>query len=397
MTPLMRRREFLAATVAATVAVAVRGGEPAAPLRVAVIGHTGRGNYGHGLDTMWRRLPETTVVAVADADAKGLDGALKKLEVTRGFRDYRQMLAETKPDIVAVAPRHVDQHRDMILAAVQAGVRGIYLEKPFCRTPAEADEIIAACESRHVRLAVAHRNRWHPVLPVLRQLISSGTLGRVLEIRARGKEDHRGGALDLWVLGSHLVNLATVFAGAPVSCTATLLQGGRLVTKTDVTEGAEGVGPLAGDEIHARFEMESGIPLFFDSIKGAGVPAAGFGIQIVGTQGVFDLRVDEEPVAHFLAGNPFQPAKESRRWVPVTTAGIGQPEPIPELGRLLAQHVIPGRDLIAAMQEGRETLCGAREAATTIEMICSVFESHRLNGQRVPLPLRSRVNPLSRL
>ncbi len=393
----MKRREFLTATAVASVAVAIRAAESASPLRVAVIGHTGRGNYGHGLDTMWRRLPETTIVAVADADAKGLEGALKKLEVTRGFRDYGQMLAETKPDIVAIAPRHVDQHRDMILAAVETGARGIYVEKPFCRTPAEADEIIAACERRQVRVAVAHRNRWHPVLPVLQQLISDGAIGRVLEIRARGKEDHRGGALDLWVLGSHLFNLATVFAGAPVACAATLWQGGRLVTKADITEGAEGVGPLAGDEIHARFEMESGIPLFFDSIKGAGVPEAGFGIQIVGTQGVFDLRVDEEPVAQLLAGNPFQPVKEARPWVPVTTAGIGAPEPIPELGRLLAQHVIPGRDLSAAVQEGRETLCGARDAATTIEMICGVFESHRLKGQHVPLPLRSRVNPLARL
>jgi len=393
----MKRREFLTAAAAASVALAIRAAESASPLRVAVIGHTGRGNYGHGLDTMWRRLPATMIVAVADADAKGLEGALKKLEVTRGFRDYRQMLAETKPDIVAIAPRHIDQHRDMILAAVEAGVRGIYLEKPFCRTPAEADEIVAACEQRKVRLAVAHRNRWHPVLPVLQRLIADGAIGRVLEIRARGKEDHRGGSLDLWVLGSHLFNLATVFAGAPVAGTATLWQSGRLVTKADVTEGAEGVGPLAGDEVHARFEMESGIPLFFDSIKGAGVSAAGFGIQIVGTQGLFDLRVDEEPVAHLLAGNPFQPVKEARQWVPVTTAGIGQPEPIPELGRLMAQHVIPGRDLIAAIQEGRETLCGPRDAATTIEMICAVFESHRLNGQRVSLPLGSRVNPLARL
>ena len=29
--------------------------------RVAVIGRTGRGNYGHGLDTVWLNLPETEV------------------------------------------------------------------------------------------------------------------------------------------------------------------------------------------------------------------------------------------------------------------------------------------------------------------------------------------------
>ena len=27
--------------------------------RVGVIGSTGRGNYGHGLDTVWRELPKT--------------------------------------------------------------------------------------------------------------------------------------------------------------------------------------------------------------------------------------------------------------------------------------------------------------------------------------------------
>ena len=47
--------------------------------------------------------------------------AKKKLKLERGFADYRQMLAEVKPDVVAVAPRHVDEHRDMTLAAIEAG------------------------------------------------------------------------------------------------------------------------------------------------------------------------------------------------------------------------------------------------------------------------------------
>ncbi|NDA68510.1 MAG: hypothetical protein EBY09_18060 [Verrucomicrobia bacterium] len=82
-------------------------------LRVAVIGHTGRGDYGHGLDTMWEKLPETELVAVADADVKGLAAAQQKLKVTRGFTDYRKMLAEVKPDVVAIGMRHADQHRDV--------------------------------------------------------------------------------------------------------------------------------------------------------------------------------------------------------------------------------------------------------------------------------------------
>jgi predicted dehydrogenase len=393
----MNRRQFISTTAAVSVALATRAADANSKFRVAVIGHTGRGNYGHGLDTMWAQLPETEIIAVADADAKGLELELKKLKMGKGFADYRKMLAETKPDIVAIGPRQIDQHRDMTLAAIESGARGIYIEKPFCRTPAEADELVAVCERRKVRLAVAHRNRWHPVLPVLQKLIAEDALGRVLEIRTRGKEDQRGGSLDLWVLGCHLFNLATFFAGKPMTCSAAVLQDGKHVTRADIKQGDEGVGPLAGNEVHARFETVSGIPVFFDSIANAGVRTAGFGVQFIGTKGIIDLRIDAEPLAHFRAGNPFQPANEPRAWVPVTTAGIGQTEPIANLGRLMAAHVIAGRDLIAAIREGREPLCSARDGALTVEMICAVFESHRLGGTRVTLPLKTRQNPLTLL
>src|SRR5206468_12082759 len=109
----MTRRHFLCTAAASTLAFGARAAEPR--LRVAVIGHTGKGDYGHGLNTMWLSMPETEIVGVADADATGLAGALKKLKVTAGFADYRELLAKTKPDIVAVCPRQAGEHRDMAL------------------------------------------------------------------------------------------------------------------------------------------------------------------------------------------------------------------------------------------------------------------------------------------
>ena len=392
----MNRRHFFTTAAAASLTLnshAADGGK----LRVAVIGHTGRGNYGHGIDTMWLSVPETEIVAVADADAAGLAAELKKLKVTKGYADYRVMLNEAKADIVAIGPRHIDQHRDMCLAAIEAGARGIYMEKPFCRTPAEADEIVAACEKKGVKLALAHRNRWHPVLPVVAKLLKDGAIGRVLEIRARGKEDARGGSLDLWVLGGHLLNAASYLAGKPVSCTATVLKDEHPVTKADVKEGDEGIGLLAGNEVHARFEMESGIPVFFDSIHDAGNKQAGFGLQVIGTLGIIDLRIDTEPLGQILTGSPFKPTSEPRAWVPISTAGIGKPEPIANLGKEVMGHLTGARDLLAAMRDNRQPLCSAEEGRTTIEMICAVFESHRLGGQRAAWPLQTRENPLARL
>ena len=391
----MNRRDFLALGIATGISIAARGEEK--KFRVGIIGHTGRGNYGHGLDTMWAQVPESTLAAVADADATGLAAAQKKLGGIAGFADYRTMLAETKPDIVVVAPRFVDEHHAMILAAIEGGARGIYVEKPFCRTAAEADEIIAACEKRNVKLAIAHRNRYHPVLATVAALVKDGTIGRLLELRGRGKEDDRGGALDLWVLGCHVMSLVHFFGGKPVACSATLLQDGRPVTRDDVKDGAEGTGPIAGNEVHARFETESGVPAFFESVQKAGVKSAGFGLQLIGTGGVIDLRFDADPVAHFREGNPFQPSAEPRAWIPISSVGIGKPEPIPNAGKLVMNHVTPGRDLIAAIREDRAPLCSAEDGRMIVEMISAVFESHRLGGARVTFPLKTRQAPLSLL
>ncbi|MCC6883632.1 MAG: Gfo/Idh/MocA family oxidoreductase [Verrucomicrobiales bacterium] len=395
---MMPRRTFLSSALAAAAAApghtsrAVEG-----PLRVAVIGHTGRGNYGHGIDTVWLHLPETKIVAVSDPDEKGRTDALKRLQTTEGFADYRPMLQKVRPDLVAVCPRHVDQHRDMVLAAVAAGAKGIYIEKPLCRTLEEADEIVTACAKAKTKLAVAHRNRYHPVMPVVAQMVADGAIGRFLEMRARGKEDSRGGSLDLWVLGSHLMNLMHFFGGTPLACSATVLQNGRPVTKADLKEGDEGVGPLAGNEVHTRFEMQQGPPGFFDSIQGAGNASAGFGLQLIGTEGIIDVRTDKEPAAQWLAGSPFRPSPEPRAWVPITSGGPDKPEPLTDIRTLVAAHVLPGRDLLAAIRDDRPALCSAEDGRMTLEMIMAVFESHRLGGARVTLPLQNRLNPMGLL
>ncbi|MFN5897235.1 MAG: gfo/Idh/MocA family oxidoreductase, partial [Planctomyces sp.] len=49
---------FVLPVGALVVEPAVMSAPGTAAVRVAVIGHTGRGNYGHGLDTMWQQIPE---------------------------------------------------------------------------------------------------------------------------------------------------------------------------------------------------------------------------------------------------------------------------------------------------------------------------------------------------
>ena len=397
----MDRRQFSIAAVSlmgATSNASVEALETRMkPWSVGVIGHTGRGDYGHGLDTVWRHLPQTKVVAVADANPDGLGRELRKLGLKpeRGYSDYRVMFRKTQPQIVAICPRHLDQHCDMILAAVDSGVEGIYVEKPFVQTPKQLDEVVQACRENGTKLAVAHRNRYHPVLQTIDQLIADGRIGRLLEIRGRGKGDRRGGAEDLWVLGSHVLNLMAYFGGTPNTCSATMYRKGRKVVKEDRVVGGEGLGWLAGDELHATYRFSKGITGHFDSIANDGTQNFGFGLSLVGSRGVIQIWCDDSPLARLVPGNPFQPADSGQQGLPISTAGVGQAESLEGLHQKVHQHVLPVEDLLDAVTNDREPLCGLEDAGMTVEMICGVFQSHCL-GRTVELPLVEREHPLKK-
>ena len=382
----MNRRDFLSLSALALSAALLRAQSAERPLTVGVIGHTGQGNYGHGEDAVWLKIPQTKIIAVADADAKGLAIEAKKLGGVKAYPDYKVMLAEAKPDIAAICARHIHEHRDMIVAAIEAGVKGIYIEKPFVRTLAEADEIVKLCAAKGVRLAIAHRNRYHPVLATVQRLVAAGEIGELKEVRVRGKQDQRGGGLDLWVLGGHGFNLATLFTGPATSCEATILVEGRPATKADILVGDEGVGPIVGDEVHARYETRSGIPLYFDSKKGTWTPGTPFGTRLIGSKGVISLQIDEEPLAVL---------ERDGKKTPITTAGIGMAEPIQDIKLVNGGHHGAVRDLLAAIAEKREPVCGPEAGRETIEMTTAVFASFAAGGKKISLPQADRQHPLN--
>ncbi len=363
--------------------------------RVAVIGSTGRGNYGHGLDVVWRDLPQAELVAVADDHPEGLDAAKARLGIETGYADYRKMLTEVKPDIVSICPRWLDQHRDMVLMAAAEGVKGIYLEKPLCRTLEEADAMVSACQTNNVKLAVAHQTRYSPILAVIYRMIHEGRIGRVLEIRARGKEDQRGGGEDLWVLGTHVLDLMHYLGGNPKWCFGSVFQEGEPVDASHVQEGKEGIGPLAGDQIQATYALENGVFGYFNSTRNAQAEPSRFGIMIYGDQGILAMNTGYLPSASWLPDPSWTPARTGKRWIPITSGGPGQPETL-ENGGLHAGNVLASQDLIAAIEDNRSPESSLEAARTTTEMIVSIFESHRV-GKKVYFPLQNRKNPLSEL
>ena len=83
----MQRRSFLAASIA--TAIPARS-QPR--YRVGVIGHTGRGNFGHGIGDVWSAFPQTEVVAVADPVERGRVEAQERTGAPRAYAEYRELL-----------------------------------------------------------------------------------------------------------------------------------------------------------------------------------------------------------------------------------------------------------------------------------------------------------------
>ncbi len=362
--------------------------------RVGIIGSTGRGDYGHGMDVAWKEIPQAEIVGLADDNEQGRSAAVARTGAKTAYTDYRQMIEKERPAIVSICQRWIDRHYEMIMACVERGIH-VFMEKPFCRTLQEADQIVRTCEMTHAKLAIAHQTRYCPIIPIVKRMIEEGQLGTILEMRARGKEDQRGGAEDLWVLGSHLMNLMQAFAGDPISCFATVTNKGKPVTKRDVVEGNEGLGPLAGDAVEASYQFANGVTGYFGSRRAQEGKPSRFGLQIFGSKGIVEYLTGYLPEVNFLPDPSWSPGRSGAKWQIVTSAGVGKPEPIKATG-IPAGNVAAIKDLIAAIEQNRQPLCSVESGRTIIEMIMAVFESQRL-GKPVRFPLENRLHPLAML
>jgi predicted dehydrogenase len=213
----------------------------------------------------------------------------------------------------------------------------------------------------------------------------------VLEIRGRGKEDSRGGGEDLWVLGTHVFDLMRYFAGDAEWCFAQVTQSGRPVTRADVREGNEGLGPLAGDGVDAMFRLKGSTAYFASHGGRAGNPSR-YGVVIHGSKGILEVGTGYLPRAKILLDASWSPGQTGTAWADVSSKGVGEPEPLEDLG-IHGGNVLIARDLIRSMEEDRQPLGSIYEARAATEMIAAVFESHR-QGRPVKLPLENRGNAL---
>ncbi len=144
------------------------------------------------------------VVAIASRDRAKAQDAATRLEIAHAHDSYEALLADPEVDAV-YNPLPNSLHAEWTERAAAAG-KAVLCEKPLARDAAEAERMARACAEHGVPLMEAFMYRFHPQTVRVRELIASGAIGVVGQVRA-------GFGFRMYPLDSHNVRLQRDLAG----------------------------------------------------------------------------------------------------------------------------------------------------------------------------------------
>jgi predicted dehydrogenase len=173
-------------------------------LRAGVIG---AGPHGRRVIQMLLAMPGVELAAVADQRPEALQAAELPERVKR-CSHAGELLAE-RLDLVCITTNG-PSHAPLALAAIEAGVRRVFVEKPMACSLAECDQMMAAARQHGVRLVVDQSRRMDSCYRWLRDKIASGDWGELRHISVQ-----RPG-IGLGCIATHSFDLVRFLSGRQV-------------------------------------------------------------------------------------------------------------------------------------------------------------------------------------
>ncbi len=303
-----------------------------------------------------RGHPRVDVVAGSSRD----EGRRERFHASYGaavFADWGEMLREAAPlDILSVAT-YTPAHAEITEAAVEAGVRAIYCEKPVAATLAEAEAMLAACARAGALLVVNHNLRFHPGYRKLRDRIAEGALGTLTSASLQWTSGRLGN------VGTHQFDGMQMVTGLPVTAVSgTLDLSGKPDCRGPDFDDPGGWGLLRlGRDLPGDGEGPSG-----DLI--CTVDAADYGTaparhRYHGTEGYAVCRQRDIEIVR----------GDDRELLPDDSADSGMDRAVAEI--------------VDWLDGAGPFSYDASEAVRTLEAIVAFHASHRAGGAWVELPL----------
>jgi len=321
----------------------------------------------HSHVAAYAHIPNTTVVGVCDLVPSLIERFGEEwgsvFPEAHTYTDYREMLANEQIDLLSVVTPD-NRHPQIVVDAVEAGVKGIFCEKPIATTLADADRIIAACAQHNVPLLIDHTRRWYPEYLEARRLVRAGAIGPLRRIVATLS----GPRAMLFRNGTHLIDATCLFAESePLWVSAELDDEQRDYGPRYAGDG--GRDPATDPGGSAVIHFQNGVRAFVNASKGTPM---NFELDLLGATGRIRIGTHVGEIWRFLEDG--RPAISALR-APHTTRG---------------DMVAAIEELIGLVEHGGRGSSTGEDGRRVLSILLAILQSSTASGSRITFPVSDR-------
>lgn len=316
------------------------------------------------------------VVAGADLRPERRQAFRERWGVEALYSDFRQMVAEERPDLVAVcttasglqkpaaaapdAAFRGDSHAELTVALAELQVPMLYVEKAMASSPRMADAARDACTANGVVFNTGVLRRFDNRYDAVRQAIADSAIGAPRAAVHYAPTNLMHGHV-------HSIDTLSFLLGDPPIRSVR----GELLPR----EPGGGPRPVTGNHLpsdpDATFQIR-----FADRVEAWSVPAGNWEFEVLGSAGAIRSHNNG-------AGATLRiPAGGGRR-PDLEPAPFALPAPRSPVVACL-------EDLVDAYESGRPSRAPADLSAHVVDACIAVAESHRRGGVWIDLPLTER-------
>jgi len=219
-----------------------------------------------------RSVSDIELVALCDSNQESMEWTGQKYNVKAQFTDYKELIAQIKPDILAIATRTAGRC-DIIEFAAENGVRGIHAEKPLSTNMADCNRALSAVEKNDVKLTYGTLRRFMGAYRQAKDIIESGAIGDLVEIIIE-----HGRTLLMWS-HPHSMDLLIFFT----SCLdVRYVQSSCLYVESSLRGSIVDEDPIT----------ENAFLKFGNGVTGVITSAPGMNVRLCGTVGTLNVMAD---------------------------------------------------------------------------------------------------------
>jgi predicted dehydrogenase len=285
------------------------------------------------------------LVALCDLNPENLARAQADHGVQAGYASYLEMLRAERPDIVTIATRTAERP-DILIAAAEAGVRGIHSEKPLSNNLGDAIRVANALRNRNVAFTYGTLRRYMPVYEEAHAALRSGVIGELQTVVIR-----MGAAALLW-MHPHSIDLLCRYAGTS--------RARRVQSLLEFPKDT-----LSGKTIDADPIVISGLVEFENGITGVITAANGRDVELMGADG--QITVQDNGSCWWTSGS----------------ARTGGPITVNSPANATAPAVIAMQELRDQVNQGYVSRLTIDEIVEQQRLLFAMVESHLRNGAAV--------------